>query len=1318
MKRFLLSSMLLLAMGRMAFGYINTAIVQVPPMDPQLVVIDDPNFVNKGLFSVDLTLDQGIFSGNTFLYTTSDTLNYTNTGVMIGIPGFDLENFPASVGQVQMSANFVNLNDGFGGGVIAVTNIYGNALFGIGTIIGSLGLDTPGLATFKAAATNVVDSGLITMDATGLIDLRGGDLNLNRGQFVMTGGNVFSNANFGITYLDWGSGLTNAFEWDPAFQLTATTAQTPPFPSSANNTVLNFEEMDLTNATVYTSQTLRGTNLIIWDSIYLQDFSPTNVTKNVYFNAPIGFSVFPFISEQSIEWIGAYRDQLSGVMKTNYFYLSDNPEIRRSTNTFNGPPFTPNDFNFFESPVKLINAAPAVPGFFNPAPGGLVTNDFSYVSLRPTAALVDTNSVIGGNPTNLLGRIQLTASRSMSLANTHILGPNYLRLDSRTQFLGNSNALIEAPYSDLYLGVTNGSLTLSNLLVSQLPVPTGVPGAPSAVFPDITLGLNFAPVEMGGLQAWSGSYIFLDANGVTNDVRVLLVNSALFPTTPALQQDLILHATNTLTVSDEYNVFRHFSSDATTLTLTTNNNNAFSLAGQINLLSQDIFWSASLPNLQYLTNWGRISSKNLINFAGNMFSPFSDPANATPYQAFVNHGTISDAGTLIRANYFENTGSIQEDAANGGIDIGVTGTAWATNSSFVAPSGGISIAANSLLASNGFILAGRELTFTVPCSLSDGYVFENQFGHITNSILPNVVTNGNIWIVGGGVRIMGKPPTADLLGTTITNIATSSLESINLWPGEDRGISPGGFATNLALGRMILIADAIPSQFTFRTFNGSNALYVDSIEFKGNTTNTDANGNPQSVGIEPGMTIYYAQAIQNGVSIAEKLNGKHGAGITNGGQFFWVSNYAGVYSSTNIPYPDGNTYIFNDALALSPDIDSDGDNTVNVNDATPISIGSVFDIVNIGPQPCDGSVTNGSPGDTNGPAGPTTTQLGMLVFPTPSQLSSSGSNAPIVFAQAQGSYNGLFYNTNGVNAASSGFFTAKVTAKGGVTAKLQMGGHTYSFSKPPFDTSGHWGGQVTGKGLPTLTVDLQLVNNDEITGSVSGNGWIATLLAQRAAFTAKNKAPWAGNDSLLLATKTNSTTASGDSFASVTINASGAVQWSGMLPDGSKVSQKSALSKGGVWPMYAAPYSGAGTFIGWMQCTNNSDIVGSGVWVAPAGASGLYPNGLTNELDATGAGITGSLSPSIKTILSGPSLISTLTNRVTISGKVGQSSNALKLSINAKTGVFSGSMVDPNSNRVLSLQGAFLEGSGGSGGGFFLSTDKKQGGKITLAPGQ
>src|SRR5262249_52533351 len=77
-------------------------------------------------------------------------------------------------------------------------------------------------------------------------------------------------------------------------------------------------------------------------------------------------------------------------------------------------------------------------------------------------------------------------------------------------------------------------------------------------------------------------------------------------------------------------------------------------------------------------------------------------------------------------------------------------------------------------------------------------------------------------------------------------------------------------------------------------------------------------------------TIYFAQAIANGVSIAEKLDGR------NGGRLCWVSSYAGVYSSTNIVYPDGTTNTFNAALVGSCNFDSHGDGLVNCADPTPI----------------------------------------------------------------------------------------------------------------------------------------------------------------------------------------------------------------------------------------------------------------------------------------------------------------------------------------------------------------------------------------------
>lgn len=1310
------------------FTWQATHVFRVPNDPPP--TIDAVNFVISpgALFGVDLTAEQ---VENNFPFTTSDTLNVTNYGRLSGVPGFDFEYFPTvppppqpGVPFTHMAGTFANLANGLGGGAIYCTNIDFGVnpfeLFGVGSD-GLLPFIIPGLAACHISATNVIDSGLITMDDTGLIDIKGNDLDLRRGQFLMSNSSSLFGGLFGFSTIDFGLGVigsdTNLVAWDPGTDLGPASASSAEFLSDFTGL---FEQMILTSPTVYWESNVVSSNLVVWRAIYLQDSSPANVAKTVYFGGPAD----PFDPDLGgrafhIEWAGTYRDPVTGNQNTNYLYLSDEPVLDRSTNTLFyafRPNRIPSEFSITERAAKagFLNP-PATPGFANPAPAGVfITNSFAYISVRPTAAPVDTNLVFGGSVTNIPGRIQFTANNSLNLANTHISGPNYLSLTCTNDFRGNTNAVISSAYADLNLGVTSGFLNLSNLLLPSLPAWTGVTNAPSAVFEGGSAGF---PTEMGGLQAWSGTFMFVDTNGVTNDVRVLLVNSALQPTARVLEQNVNLHATQQLTVSDDLNIFGNFTSDTTSLTVTTNDLRAFSVeGGEINLLSPDIFWSSSLPNLQNLTNYNFITTQNLTVFAGNYSNPYMDPNSATPYQSFVNYGTIIDRGTLIRANWFQNDGLLSE-TFDGSIDIGA-GTVIATNGVFSAPLGAVSITAGSVLANNGSIVAGSTLTLGGSCFISDGDAFGNQFGLITNALLPNVVTNGNTWVVNGGVQIATAPASGDLLGTTIIDGAVSNLNSYNVWPAQDRGASPSGFANNLALGRLILNADDSGSQFDFVPANGNNAIYVDSLELQGNTTNTDANGNPLSIAIAPGMKIYYAQAIENGVSVAEKLNGKYGSGSVNGGQFYWVSNYAGVYSSTNIPYPDGNTYIFNEALAVSPDLDSDGDGTVNKNDQTPIPIGWVFPVTNNGPVSCDGGQDGGNTGTGsvgNPPSGGGTVQTpGTLAFPAQSADSSA-----ISFSLAQGSYNGLFYDTNGVNPASSGFFTAKVTSKGGLSAKLQLGGHTYSFSKPPFDSTGHFSGSVSGKKLPALNVDLQLVGNDQIVGTVSGNGWIAQLQAERAAFSSKNKAPWAGKDTLLLSTvDTNSTTPAGDSFGTVNISPSGSVQWSGMLPDGAKVTQKSALSKGGIWPLYCAPYGGAGTFIGWMQCTNGPDITGSGVWVAPAGATGLYPAGLTNQLDATGSGTIGSLGAhsQMTAVLSGGSLSASITNNITVLGKMNQNADGtLKLSVNVKSGLFSGSVTDSNSSQQFSFEGAFLEKSG-VGGGFFLNANGDQGGKFCLTP--
>ena len=113
----------------------------------------------------------------------------------------------------------------------------------------------------------------------------------------------------------------------------------------------------------------------------------------------------------------------------------------------------------------------------------------------------------------------------------------------------------------------------------------------------------------------------------------------------------------------------------------------------------------------------------------------------------------------------------------------------------------------------------------------------------------------------------------------------------------------------------------------------TNALYVDSLQLVDNCTNTDNAGNVTNIAFS-NVVIYYAQALLGGQQYSEKLNHK------NGNHFRWVPTYAGYFSSTNLVYPPGVTNTFNLALALSTDIDSNGNGIKNYLDPTPFFVPS------------------------------------------------------------------------------------------------------------------------------------------------------------------------------------------------------------------------------------------------------------------------------------------------------------------------------------------------------------------------------------------
>jgi hypothetical protein len=341
----------------------------------------------------------------------------------------------------------------------------------------------------------------------------------------------------------------------------------------------------------------------------------------------------------------------------------------------------------------------------------------------------------------------------------------------------------------------------------------------------------------------------------------------------------------------------------------------------------------------------------------------------------------------------------------------------------------------------------------------------------------------------------------------------------------------------------------------------------------------------------------------------------------------------------------------------------------------------------------------------------------------------SGSNGvPKGIVTAKGVYYGEFYDlNNGVSAGSAGSVNATVTGGGRFTVKVNIGGKNLSASGK-LDSSGNLTATLHKGPLQyTLRLQVDLAGGNQITGTISDGNWSSDVQAERLTF-GKTKSTvaqgFAGNYTLQIpADPLSSNSPAGDGFASVKIDANGGVQMKGSLADGTKLSLKTGLSEQGYWPLFSSLYSGRGCLVGWLQVTN-ATLTGPGiVWIKPAGAKGKnYPNGFTNHVQAVGMPFQ-KIVPGHKAfnwpndgqlILSGGGFADSWTNliKLDLNNKVGGiSSNKLKLTLTPATGLFKGSILNPDTGKPLPFQGAIFQ-SDNSGFGYFLNLN--QSGNVSL----
>ena len=316
---------------------------------------------------------------------------------------------------------------------------------------------------------------------------------------------------------------------------------------------------------------------------------------------------------------------------------------------------------------------------------------------------------------------------------------------------------------------------------------------------------------------------------------------------------------------------------------------------------------------------------------------------------------------------------------------------------------------------------------------------------------------------------------------------------------------------------------------------------------------------------------------------------------------------------------------------------------------------------------------------------------------------------PSPFLPIMGTYNGLFNEDAQVNQNSSGSFSVTVSTHGNYSAKIQLGASKLSFTGK-LNLQCTATSTVNRKLAAPLTVQLRVGTNaeiDQIFGQLQGNSWTATMTGDRAHFSSKtNPAPYVGGYTMIIPGQSgDSSKPAGHGYGTVKVATSGVTLFAGVLADGTKVTQSTALSKNGMWPFYASLYVGQGSVLSWLTFANHAsdDLSGTMSWIKlPVATARYYPGGFTTEVVASGSTFVKPASPNDLVLnlpnavvhFSGGNLNPDFANNIALgaSSKVtNESANKLSMAFSTSTGLYKGTVVDPTTGSTMPFAGAVFQ---------------------------
>jgi hypothetical protein len=327
-----------------------------------------------------------------------------------------------------------------------------------------------------------------------------------------------------------------------------------------------------------------------------------------------------------------------------------------------------------------------------------------------------------------------------------------------------------------------------------------------------------------------------------------------------------------------------------------------------------------------------------------------------------------------------------------------------------------------------------------------------------------------------------------------------------------------------------------------------------------------------------------------------------------------------------------------------------------------------------------------------------------------------------------GVYDGLFYDSNLLSEASSGYLTLTLGGEDGFfSGSIMLDGQRKSFGGQ-FDANGS--AQLTiprpVKQNLSLSLSLDLSGSNGLAGTVictnSTNTFDASLQAYKVVRQTSDYAgyyTWAMNGSLIA----GGAGPTGYSYGIATVPKQGAATVDLYLSDGSSTIVSGGLTEAGMLPLYVPLDKGHGSLSGWLTFANNGLTDTNYMqWFKKPTAQGYYPTGyaLTNlplALSPYEKGTNTLGTTNIVVQLSGGDLTNMLTDFVTLdAGRkfIVTDTNKIAVSLNLKTGIFTGTFIDPMDGKSTSLRGALVQPEG-EAFGLFTPNDHLSGALTIMA---